>query len=311
MDYLEGELGMSRVSVIITAYNEEDHIYKCLTSLQLQTYKKMEIIVVDNGSTDSTYTIAESVFADRTKPIRVYKLKDNRGPGGGRNYGASKAKGDILCFLDADMMFRKDYIEKLVEPIIKGKEIGTFHGREKVANIENKWARAWSIERVVDPPEYSGVFRAILASEFKGFDNSKGYFDDDIGLSKSRCVPEAVCYHNNPSSLKEAYEQCKWIGKSLSVGVIYSYIKELSIVGFMIGIIYLMFSLFLIKMGTPIKIIVLVNILGIIGGFIGLIGYYTLIRYIRERYLSHIFCVPILKIVQYYGYLIGMITKNK
>src|SRR3990172_2188424 len=119
------------VSVIIPTYNEDNVILDCLASLGDQTYDDIEIIVVDDGSGDKTVSRLESYglrvtgLMKRTrnakratpKPIKLL-IQNHKGPGAARNLGASKAKGEILVFVDADMTFDKDFLNKLVEPIV-------------------------------------------------------------------------------------------------------------------------------------------------------------------------------------------------
>lgn len=215
-----------KISVIIPTYNEEDVIGKCLESLSQQTYKDLEIIVVDDGSTDGTVKKV-LLFTNHKSLITVLQQK-HLGPGAARNLGAKEAKGKILVFVDADMTFEPDFIEKLVEPIISGKTKGTFSKDEYVSNWNNVWARCWSINSGWEPkrrhpkgyPDKQKVFRAILKSEFEkveGFDVTRGY-NDDWSLSeklgyKADVVPNAVFYHRNPDNLVDIYEQAKWVAK--------------------------------------------------------------------------------------------------
>ena len=83
------------ISIIIPAYNVEKTILKCINSVKNQRYQKKEIIVVDDGSIDSTKNILKD-----TSRINVIFQK-NRGPGAARNKGVTKAKGDLLLFLDS------------------------------------------------------------------------------------------------------------------------------------------------------------------------------------------------------------------
>ena len=214
-----------KVSVIVPTYNEEDVIGQCLESLFQQTYKDLEIIVVDDGSTDTTSLKLRG--AVKTYGIKVF-TQEHKGPGAARNLGASKASGEILVFVDADMTFEPDFTEKLVGPIIQGKTKGTFSKDEYVSNWDNVWARCWSINSGWEPkrrhsknyPDKQKVFRAILKSEFEkagGFDEKRGY-NDDWSLSeklnyKADVVPNAVFYHRNPDNLVEIYEQAKWVAK--------------------------------------------------------------------------------------------------
>lgn len=206
-----------KVSVVIPVYNEERVISRCLASLARQTVaKEIEVIVVDDGSTD-----------DSRKFATLHQ--DHRGPGAARNLGAKKAKGEILVFVDADMEFAPDFIEKLVAPVVTGKAIGTFSKEEYLLNKDNVWARLWNLnltraaDRMVPAsfPDQSPVFRAILADKFReigGFDTTVGYTDDwslsrKLGV-KAVAAPGAVFYHRNPETLAEVWRQARWFGKN-------------------------------------------------------------------------------------------------
>ncbi|MEM4245140.1 MAG: glycosyltransferase family A protein [Candidatus Nanoarchaeia archaeon] len=94
------------ISVIIPAYNEEKYIEQTLQSLQRQTYKNFETIVVCNGCTDKTPEIAERYGC------RVVKIKE-RNVSKARNKGAEAAKNNVLVFLDADTLVSEDTLEKI------------------------------------------------------------------------------------------------------------------------------------------------------------------------------------------------------
>lgn len=210
------------VSIIIPTYNEESVIGNCLTSLKDQSYNNVEIILVDDGSTDSTLEITSKLN------IRTFKQK-HQGPGPARNLGAKHAIGEILVFVDADMTFDKNFIEDLIKPILKNKTIGTFSKNEMNANKDNNWSkcwninRGWPIDRLIPPnyPSRAPVFRAILKKEFDkvcGFDTD-GQYTDDWSLSKklkkeSTLASGAIYYHSNPSTLAEIWKQARWIGKN-------------------------------------------------------------------------------------------------
>lgn len=210
------------ISVIIPVYNEQDSLKGCLESLGGQSYKPLEIIVVDDGSTDKSQEIA--------KRLKAILLKQNhRGPGVARNLGAQNARGNILVFVDADMVFEKDFIKDLTEPIAKKETIGTFSKNEYVTNYKNPWSVCWNINRNCPSekmipqsyPDTAPVFRAILKSEFQkvsGFETSGDYTDDwSLSLKlnqKSTLAKGAKYYHENPSTLKEIWKQARWIGKN-------------------------------------------------------------------------------------------------
>ncbi|MBI2629012.1 glycosyltransferase family 2 protein [Candidatus Pacearchaeota archaeon] len=207
-----------KVSVIIPTYNEEYDIEYCLKSLGNQSLKNIEIIVVDDGSTDKTREIVKKF--SKVKLINGV----HRGPGYSRNIGAKIAKGEILVFIDSDMEFEKDYIKNLVDPIMKNKKvIGTTHEQEIVKNIENIWSKCWGRIRVSkENAKKVKVFRAARKNEFLnlgGFDPKYGYADDQTFWFKYKLkpvvAPKTICYHRNPETLNGVYKQSRWIGASI------------------------------------------------------------------------------------------------
>ncbi len=214
-----------KISVIIPSYDEEKYIKQCLDSLFVQNYPNFELIVVDDGSTDQTRQILNN-FSSQEK---IILLKQNHlGPGHARNLGATCAGGDILVFVDADMVFQEDFLNNLVIPIIEGGAKGTFSKEEYVANWENKIARYWQYNRGIFSNKMIGkeyektapVFRAIIKTEFDrvhGFDNI-GYTDDwtlsrKLGYQSIPCKG-AKYYHYNPGTYSEMWKQARWIGKN-------------------------------------------------------------------------------------------------
>ena len=221
-------------------------------SLGKQTYKDLEIIVVDDGSTDTTSQKLRG--AVKTYGIKIF-TQEHKGPGAARNLGASKATREILVFVDADMVFREDFVEKLIEPIEKGRAKGTFGKEEYVANWDNVWARCWNINEGWQEgrrhpksyPDKQKVFRAILKSEFEkvgGFDPNRGY-TDDWSLSerlgyKAVAAPGAIFYHKNPDNLLDVFRQAKWVAKRPyklgKIGVLYALLRSSFPESFWVGV---------------------------------------------------------------------------
>ncbi|MGQ9641966.1 MAG: glycosyltransferase [Candidatus Bathycorpusculaceae bacterium] len=110
-----------RISVIIPAKNSARTIGKCLSSIFNQSLKPIEVIVVDGGSKDDTRKIAENHGA------RVLVEPPHRGnaPGIARNYGAKKAKGELLAFLDADCYPEKTWLARVAE-ILGNEKVGIY-----------------------------------------------------------------------------------------------------------------------------------------------------------------------------------------
>ncbi len=100
-------LNANSISVIIPAYNAEHFLHKALSSVFGQTIKPAEVIVIDDGSTDSTHQIAKS-FGMGTICLR----QANAGPAAARNRGMREAQGDLIALLDADDRWVPDFLEK-------------------------------------------------------------------------------------------------------------------------------------------------------------------------------------------------------
>lgn len=107
-----GRMTMVRVSIIIPIYNEEQYLEQCLDSVCGQTLKEIEIICVDDGSTDRTPEILEN-YAGKDSRIRIITQK-NKFAGAARNRGMECASGEYLSFLDADDYYEPDMMEKMV-----------------------------------------------------------------------------------------------------------------------------------------------------------------------------------------------------
>ena len=105
--------GVPQVSVIIPAYNAEKYIEECVLSVLKQNYQNLEIIVVNDGSSDSTLSILLNM-QKRFPSIAVFS-KDNEGVSAARNFGISKAHGKYVLLLDSDDAYLPDSVSLLVE----------------------------------------------------------------------------------------------------------------------------------------------------------------------------------------------------
>ena len=117
-----------KISVLITVFNGEDYIKKCLVSLKNQTYKNWEAIIIDDKSTDNTLKIIKNNFKD--KRFKITALKKNIGRIKAANYGLTKCKGDYIAILDSDDISHKNRFKKQI----------AFFEKNKKANIVVSWA---------------------------------------------------------------------------------------------------------------------------------------------------------------------------
>ena len=102
---------MPKVSVLVAVYNAEAFLSRCLDSLKAQTYEDIQVICVDDASTDDSCRLLQE-YAAKDSRIEVMSLPENRGQAHARNEGLKHAKGDYICMLDADDWFSPDAIEK-------------------------------------------------------------------------------------------------------------------------------------------------------------------------------------------------------
>jgi glycosyltransferase involved in cell wall biosynthesis len=215
------------ISVMIPAYNEERLIGECIDSIWNSNFpkEKIEILVIDDGSTDKTVQIAKD------KGVRVLK-QNHKGAGAARNLGASKAKGGIIISMDADQLLHENFLRE-VEITFKDKKIGGITPKEiaiskddfisKSILVSTDWTRVYEKETKTGQEYLGDVVRACRTKLFldvKGMDTSLGFYDDAIASRirkkgyKTIHLNEAILYHYCPLTLKSVASQAVWIGRS-------------------------------------------------------------------------------------------------
>ena len=105
------------VSIIVPIYNTERYLNKCLESIRTQTYSDIEVIMIDDGSTDSSKNIANS-YVKRDDRFRLL-AQENAGVSAARNHGLDVAQGEYILFVDSDDWLEPQMIEKLVHNMIE------------------------------------------------------------------------------------------------------------------------------------------------------------------------------------------------
>jgi len=179
------------VSIITTFFNEEKYLDRCLTSISKQTYQNLEVILINDGSSDSSLTIAEKYCKDFTK-YKLITIK-NSGHAEARNIGVAEATGIYLTFLDADDALEPRMIETYVSTMVQENvdliDGNYTHYNENYTILgERKWPAVFAdihTTKELIPELYKGnlqpvvwakMFKADLAKEIK-FD--KGLWFDD------------------------------------------------------------------------------------------------------------------------------------
>ncbi len=117
------------ISCIVPVFNGERYLKEALDKIFEQTYRPLEVIIVDDGSTDGTKAVSES-FGDRVR----YLWQNNAGPWVARNSGISTAKGEVLAFLDADDLWHEEKLSRQMARLQARPELGV-----SVCMIQNFW----------------------------------------------------------------------------------------------------------------------------------------------------------------------------
>lgn len=114
-------MNKSLITIVTSAYNAERTIERAINSVLNQNYTNIEYIVVDHGSRDNTYKILDR-YRKKDNRIKVLQMKHNTGYiGKAMNYGLDHAKGEYICFLDADDAYELDFIEVMYLAVIEAK----------------------------------------------------------------------------------------------------------------------------------------------------------------------------------------------
>jgi len=160
------------VSIIIPHFNNYHIIKDCLESLKQLTYPHYEIIVVDNFSSDNSYTL----LRDNHHNIQLYKTEINLGYSGGCNFGAKFAKGKYLLFLNNDTTHESNFIEPLIEALEKNCKIASVQPKIKKYKSKNYFDYAGASGGFIDYLVYPYCRGRI----FDTIEEDKKQYDTDI-----------------------------------------------------------------------------------------------------------------------------------
>ncbi len=173
------------ISIIIPVYNQADKIGDCLDSILKQTYQHIEVIVVNDGSSDRIDEIIESYKTKFSNGNLFYFSKENEGSNPTRNFGYSKAAGEYLLFCDADITLKSDMLEKMMVALQTHQEVSfvfsAFYYGPKLFRLF-----PYDENRLRAMP-YIHTTSLIRREHFPGFDNSIRRLQDwDLWLTMLR-----------------------------------------------------------------------------------------------------------------------------
>ena len=176
----------NKVSIIIPVYNCEKYIKKCIESLLNQTYKDIEIVIVNDGSIDNSLQICKEY--EQLSNIRIYS-KQNGGVSSARNYGIEKASGKYIIFIDSDDYIDIECVEKLVKNNVFNSLICLnyckYINNKKIVTSYGQYNRSEFISGVLKGNIHGGICGILFEKEKIGsirFDNNTFFMEDTIFL---------------------------------------------------------------------------------------------------------------------------------
>ncbi len=166
------------VSIIVPACNAGGHLNRCLEALLASSYTDFEIIVVDDGSTDDTAATA------RAKGVAVLERALRAGPGAARNEGALRARGEILFFVDADVLVRAETVGLVAERFVEDPDLDALFGSydddpsepgflSRYKNLSHHYVHQHADENAVTFWAGCGAVRKAVFDRAGGFDESR------------------------------------------------------------------------------------------------------------------------------------------
>ena len=159
-----------KVSVIIPVYNVEKYLRQNLQSVADQTLKEIEIICVDDGSTDSSFEIVQEFAAKDPRFVAVQQK--NAGAGAARNNGLRRARGEYLSFLDSDDFFAPDMLETAYNKAQETKADFVVFNSDQYNEDEKKFKQVSWVVRYAELPPYQPFGRRAMTDNIFKFSSA-------------------------------------------------------------------------------------------------------------------------------------------
>jgi glycosyltransferase involved in cell wall biosynthesis len=208
---------MKRISFIIPMKNASKYISRCLEAILAEMESGDEIIVVDNGSTDDSVSIAGQI-----KDVTILHCPEGT-IGYLRNYGASRSQGDILAFIDADCVISQGWRSHVIKNL-EAEGISATGSRYEIPENAVWIEKAWFSQKILKAAPASYINSGNFAIKREAF-SSVGGFDEKLITGEDAELgwrlngkgyiiiedPEVECVHlGNPKTLKDFYRKQKW-----------------------------------------------------------------------------------------------------
>ena len=216
-----------KYSIIVPVYNRPDEVDELLESLTEQTFKDMEVVIVEDGSTKPCESVVHK-YAGKLQ-LRYY-TKENSGPGPTRNFAAERSQGEFLIFLDSDCVLPPDFLKE-VEAELNRQECDAWGGPDRAHESFTPVQKAISysmtsfittggirggkkqMDKKFYPRSFNLGIRRSLYRQLGGFSSMR--FGEDIDLSlriyksgaSCRLFPEAWVWHKRRTDFKKFFKQ--------------------------------------------------------------------------------------------------------
>ena len=216
-----------KYSIIVPVYNRPDEVDELLESLTEQTFKDMEVVIVEDGSTNPCESVVHK-YAGKLQ-LRYY-TKENSGPGPTRNFAAERSQGEFLIFLDSDCVLPPDFLKE-VEAELNRQECDAWGGPDRAHESFTPVQKAISysmtsfittggirggkkqMDKKFYPRSFNLGIRRSLYRQLGGFSSMR--FGEDIDLSlriyksgaSCRLFPEAWVWHKRRTDFKKFFKQ--------------------------------------------------------------------------------------------------------
>ena len=191
------------VSVIITTFNSAEFIERSLTSVLEQTYKNIEIIIVDDNSKDNTLDILKK-YEDQ---INVIKKEKNLGPANSRNLGLKSCNGDLVCFLDADDYWKKKKINEQVKYAKQYPDINIFSNNVLSINKNKIISKRFSSEKIFkNKYQTSGIVLNYIRESGR-----YSFHPPSVIMIRKKVFTDHGMYNENLKSVEDSELILRWI----------------------------------------------------------------------------------------------------
>lgn len=196
---------LPKISVVVPVFNVEKYLPKCLDSILSQTYKNLEIILVDDGSPDKSGSVCDD-YALKDKRITVIH-KENAGVCSARNTAMKKITGDYLTFVDSDDFLEKTAYEKVIKAMLRTKADVCFFGWKRISEADGKAEHTFKGKKGVGSAS-AAVRQSLIFNGYAGHIWNKVFSVSPWNKNGKICFPEMNTEY-------AVAEDCEWLMRTL------------------------------------------------------------------------------------------------